>query len=148
MTKSKKWQNFGGDATLQVSSSPMTRSYLRFNLPDGEETGIQKATLSLFVENGSGDGFSVYTVRTNRWTENKIVFQNAPVIRRMIATGNGAAGTWITIDLTGKLPDDGSFTLALVAKDGSSFSFGSRESGEHAPVLAIVTGQGSSTADD
>ena len=147
MTKSKKWQNFGGDATLQVSSSPMTRSYLRFNLPDLEDTSVQKATLSLFVENGSGDGFSVYTVRTSRWTENKIVFQNAPVIRRMIASGNGAAGAWVTIDLTSSLPDEGSITLALVAKDGAAFSFGSRESGEHAPVLAIVTGQDSSDDD-
>ena len=147
VTKSKKWQNFGGDATLEVSSSPMTRSCLRFNLPDGKNRHPESENPPLSSRTAQGTASALYTVRTNRWTEYKIVFQNAPAIRRMIATGNGAAGTWITIDLTGRLPDDGRFTWRWSPKTARPSALVARI-GELAPVLAIVTGQGNATDDD
>jgi len=134
-------RNYGGEAVLRAENSPLTRSYLRFSLPELEDQDIQKATLSLYVESSSGSGFSLYIVKGRRWSENQMTFRNSPDLRKMIASGSGAAGTWITLDLTGKIPDDGSITLALAANEGAAYSFGSRESGSHAPVLTLTAGQ-------
>jgi len=148
VSKDNPQKNYGGEPVLRAENSPLTRSYLRFSLPDLEDQDIQKATLSLYVESSSGSGFNLYIVKGRRWSENQMTFRNSPDLRKMIASGSGAAGTWITLDLTGKIPDDGSITLALAANEGAAYSFGSRESGSHAPVLTITAGQEAPDDDD
>jgi hypothetical protein len=135
--------NYGSLTTLRADASPVTRSYLRFNV-QGLTGSITNATLRVYANTASTQGYQVYGVSDNAWGETTINFNNAPVVGSLLgSSGSLSAGTWTTVNVTSYITGNGSFNLALTTPSSTAISFASREAGLNAPQLVIQTSDGS-----
>jgi hypothetical protein len=142
--------NYGAALSLKVVSRPLSRSYLRFQVPALNGAGVQRAILHLYVDSASGKGFDVLRVSDNGWVEGTITYRNAPRTGSRVASFSSRVptGQWIDVDVTALVRGGGTYSLALVAHSSSNATFASRESGAHAPVLNVTLGSSSGGRDD
>jgi hypothetical protein len=135
--------NYGLTTTLRTDASPDVRSYLRFNL-QGLSGTLTNATLRIYTNSASSQGYQVRSVTDNGWGETTLNYNNAPAVGSVLgSTGPVSAGTWTTIDVTSYITGSGVFNLALTTPSSTAISLASRESGANAPQLIIETQGGS-----
>jgi len=121
------------------------RSYLRFDV-QGLSGAVTSATLRVYANSGSTQGYEIREVSDNTWNESTINYNNMPPIGALIgSSGSFSAGMWTTVDVTAYITSNGVFNLALTTLSNTNISFASRESGANAPQLVIETGGASAT---
>lgn len=131
-------RNFGSNIMLEVESSPLVNSYLRFNV-QGVNTGVAKAVLKIYADSALSSGFVVNAVSANNWGETTMSYNDAPAIGSPIASsGPVASNTWITVDVTSYITGNGTFSIALTGSSSSILVLASRESTQP-PALVITT---------
>src|SRR5829696_2880451 len=132
--------NFGSIVALWASNSSDTRnSYLRFNV-SGLTAPVSKATLRVWAQGASSDGFSLHRVSNTTWSESAITYSNAPSIpNASIAKTGGTAVGYVDVAVTSEITGAGSYSLAM-KRSGSkaSLAYDSRE-GAHPPQLVVET---------
>ena len=134
--------NFGSDAALRTDSSPLLRSFLRFNV-QGFAPG-QTVTLRALAQTANGQGIDLHTVADTGWAESAI-FNSAPPIGAVIgSSGPISAGTWLTFDVTGQVSGDGPVSFALTSPSNTATRFSSREGA--APPELVLDGPASSSS--
>ena len=134
--------NYGSLSRLDVDN-PGEQSHLRFNV-SGVSGAVQRATLRLFVRNGSSNGPSLY--RTDAaWTEPAITWNNRPPATSgaIANVGTATAGTWSEYDLTGQVTGNGTHDFVLLPDSTDGIQYDSRE-GASAPQLVLEIGDGGS----
>jgi Bacterial Ig domain len=134
--------NYGSLARLDVDN-PGQQSHLRFNV-SGVSGAVQRATLRLFVRNGSSNGPSLY--RTGAaWTEATITWNNRPPATSgaIANVGTATAGTWSEYDLTGQVTGNGTHDFVLLPDSTDGIQYDSRE-GASPPQLVLEIGEGGS----
>ena len=134
--------NYGSLSRLDVDN-PGEQSHLRFNV-SGVSGAVQRATLRLFVRNGSSNGPSLY--RTSAaWTEGAITWNNRPPATSgaIANVGTATAGTWSEYDLTGQVTGNGTHDFVLLPDSTDGIQYDSRE-GASAPQLVLEIGDGGS----
>jgi Calx-beta domain-containing protein/glycosyl hydrolase family 99 len=138
--------NFGGVNRLQVDSSPIRRSYLRFDLsslPAG--SAITKATLRLYVAyfcSSSSPGWQARTLGNNTWQEGTITYANAPTsFSSPLANPPGwSSCTWTQADLpSGSLPTRGLNSYVVTTPSSSHREFHSRENTNDPQLVVTYT---------
>jgi hypothetical protein len=135
--------NYGSLTTLRADASPDTRSYLRFNV-QGLTGPITSATLRVYANTASSQGYRVHGVNDNTWSESTLNYNNAPAAGSILgSSGAVSAGTWKTIDVTSYITGNGTFNFALTTTSNTAISLASRESGANAPQLIVETNNGS-----
>lgn len=144
--------NYGTDPMLQVrtwSSDPnYTReSYMKFDLSSySREVG--SVTLNVYAAvintNGSPLAFQLYGVEDDTWTENRVTWNEKPVIDHYLANVNvGLTWKWIQVDVTSfvkaQLASDqvASFGLTQAAKNGALIHINSKENAVNQPYLSL-----------
>ncbi len=127
--------NYGTATTLRTDSSPVVRSYLRFNV-QGLSTSIKRVTLRIFVNSNSSIGYVVSSVTDSTWTESGIIYNNAPSVgTQWGSSGAVTAGTWATVDITPYIPGNGTYNLALTSASSTEISLASREAANKPQLL-------------
>ncbi len=136
-TSASPTANTGTQTQLRIDGSPLVRSYLRFDLRS--VTGsVTSAKLHVHANSASTAGYDVDTTDGASWTETGLTWSNAPALGSVAGTAAGfAAGTSTTVDVTSVVRAGSVVDLALVARDGTAVSFGSRESA-NPPVLVLT----------
>jgi hypothetical protein len=140
---SKPTTNNGATSQLKVDGSPVTNSYLRFDV-QGLNGPIIKATLSLYALASSSTSVAVRSVNDNTWGETTITYQNAPPISAT-AIGSLTAITKnkrTTVDVTAYITGNGTWSLALTTTSSSAKTFASQEAGANGPQLILQIGAG------
>ncbi|RPI94887.1 MAG: DNRLRE domain-containing protein [Chloroflexi bacterium] len=137
--------NYGTVTTLRAdASSPIERSYLRFNV-QGLGGTVTQATLRIYTNNNSNIGFQASRVSSNTWGETTTTYSNAPAVSSLLgSSGATTGGTWKTLDVTSYVTGNGTFSFALSTTSNSGMTFPSRESGANAPQLIVSTQTGPS----
>ncbi len=136
--------NYGRSTQLRIDSSPVIRSYLRFDV-QGMGSPVTKATLRVYANSSSSAGYKVYKVSDTSWNEATINFNNAPALGGMLgAVGAFSGGKWTTVDVTSLITANGMISLALVGINSTAVSLASRETGANAPQLVVTTLTGTS----
>jgi hypothetical protein len=131
--------NYGSLTMLRADASPDVHSYLRFNV-QGLTGPVTRATLRIFANSASSTGFDARRVDDSTWLESTITYNNAPPVGSILgSSGQGIAGSWITIDVTGFLIGNGTYNLGLTTTSSTAISLASRESGSTAPQLILET---------
>ena len=136
--KSTPKSNFGAKTTLKTDSSPVVRSYLRFNVANlaGE---VSRATLRILPKASSASGVAVGPV-SGTWGEKTITWANGPAPGAAVASSGAlTSGTWASIDVTSLVAGDGSVNLALVGPAGAAVAYPSREASTNRPQLVVET---------
>jgi hypothetical protein len=114
-------------------------SYLRFNV-QGLSGNVTKATLRIFANSASTQGYTANAVSDNTWSESAVTYNNAPPVGSTLgSSGAVSAGTWISIDVTAYITGNGTYSLALTTPGSTAISMASREAGANAPQLIIET---------
>ena len=131
--------NYGSATILKNDASPVTRSYLRFNV-QGLSGTVTRVTLRIFTSNSSSSGYQVRPVTDNSWGEFAVNYTNSPAVGS-VAGSSGAFGTgvWTTVDITPLISGNGVVSLALTTTNNTAFNLASRETGATAPQLVIET---------
>ncbi|MBI4785939.1 MAG: DNRLRE domain-containing protein [Chloroflexi bacterium] len=131
-------RNYGTSAQIRVDSSPIVRSYLRFNVT-GLTGAVTKATLRVYANGLLNSGITANRVANNSWGETAITYGNAPAVGSAIATSNAvSANAWVSIDVTSYVTGNGTFSFALTSTNANALSLASRES-SNKPKLVIKT---------
>jgi hypothetical protein len=129
--------NYGNATTLRADGSPVTNSYLRFNVQNLVGT-VSAATLRLYSNSDSGSGFSLHPVSDSPWTEDGLTYNNAPALGSVVATsGSLVANSWKAIDVKSLVDGNGVINLGISRTSASSINFSSRE-GANSPVLEVT----------
>jgi hypothetical protein len=131
VSASARRRNFGGAKALRAQSSPLTRSYVRFNVA-GLDAPVTFARLQLFAHTTTR-GFAVRTAGSN-WSERGITFANAPHPGGVVGrSGRVRRGRWISLDVTRLVKGNGSLSLAITG----AAKLSSREAGSTRPQLIV-----------
>jgi PKD repeat protein len=134
----KPTSRYGATADLRLrdSTTGSYRSFLRFGV-DGDPAPVVKATLRLFVDEGSDDGGALHVVPDD-WSEADLSWSTAPPLdgAPVASLGPVASGQWVEVDVTGVVIGNGSWAFGLRNADTDSAYYSSRE-GLHPPELVI-----------
>jgi hypothetical protein len=147
VSKRQPTVNFGSGPTLRTAPSPkVERSYLRFNVA-GITGPVTSASLRLYAETVSPDGFAVRTVAATPWSEATITYANAPTPGPIVATSGPVAGDgWTSVDVTALVRGSSQVDLVLTSSGRSTGLHASRETGATAPQLVVVAGVATTSA--
>jgi len=129
--------NYGASDSMSTDSSPVIRSYLKFNV-SGLDGPVAEATLRVYLNSGTAP-FDVAQVATNSWSEGSINYSNAPAVGSVINGVSSVSSGWIEIDVTSAISGDGTFSMVLVSNSTLRNLF-STDEGANAPELVVVTG--------
>ena len=134
--------NYGASAFLKADTSPTFQSYLRFHVGDVSGT-VTRATLRLYTTSSSAAGYQLNRVSGQGWEEGKITFANAPAAGTTIgSSGNFAANSWTTVDVTSLVSGNGVYDLVLSTSSIATLNFNSRDAGSNRPQLVVETTTG------
>jgi len=133
----------GGTATtLRLDASPVTRTYLRFNV-QGLPGPVARATLRL-VAATAGAGYEVHgEVASNSWDEGSLIYQNAPSFAAAVAGTAPAfqAGQQTTVDVTPLVTGTGPVSFVVTTLSSTQMNLHAREAGgANVPTLVVETG--------
>jgi hypothetical protein len=131
--------NYGALTSLTVDLSPNTHSYLRFS-PTGLSGTVTRATLRLYVTNGTPNGPLAYRV-TAPWSEGTVTWSTkpAPAGAALQNLGNVPVNAWVDIDVTAAVPGNGDVDFLLVPESSDGFAASSREATTNKPTLVVTT---------
>lgn len=117
--------NFGTQTSLRSDGSPNEMSYLRFDV-QGSPT---KATLRLWVRDGTVDAPGVAGSADTSWSETGITWANKPGYGPIVSDlGKVTTATWIEYDVTGLVTGPGPVTFVLVPQSSDALSVESKQS--------------------
>ncbi|MCL4560171.1 MAG: DNRLRE domain-containing protein [Chloroflexi bacterium] len=148
VTQERAGANFGTNPSLRVDASPVTRSYLRFDVKDINGRPVQSAKLRVYANSSSHDGYDLNLETNNSWSETKITYANAPAVGALLGrSGRFNGGKWTEVDVTKDIQQDGMYSLVMVSIDKTSINLAAREDRHgHAPQLVITLGGSNPTA--
>lgn len=134
--------NYGTSAQLRADASPVTNSYIRFNIT-GLSGNITSATLRVYATSSQSTGYTAATVGDNTWGETTINYSNAPALGSSLAsTGAVSANTWTSVNVTAYITGNGTFSVGLATTNSTALAMSSRETGANAPQLVVTTDAG------
>jgi hypothetical protein len=130
--------NYGANGLLRTRRSPEQRSYLRFNVSGLAGQVVTRATLRLYANGSSGAGYTLAGVPDNSWSETAINYNNKPALGGALASLASHGGAMYTsVDVTGYITGDGTYSFALTTTSTKAVSYPSREAGSNRPELVI-----------
>jgi hypothetical protein len=129
--------NFGTSPQLHVDASPVTNSYLKFDV-EGFTARPAQATLRVFTESTGSVSAKLSTVADSAWTETGITYAGAPALGTMIGqSGALTAGTWVSFDVTAQIAGNGLVSFGLSTGSTAVRIMDSRE-GANPPQLVLT----------
>ena len=131
--------NNGTGLTIRVDGSPIVNTYIRFNV-SGLVGTVTRVRLLIFANSSGSLGIKANAVADNTWGETTINYNNAPPMGSQLASSAGfSSGTWVTLDVTGYITADGTYSFGITDPSSTAISLASRESGANAEQLIIDT---------
>ena len=115
------------------------RSYLRFEVKGLNGAAVQSAKLQVYANSSNNAGYTVKAVSNNSWSEKDVTYSNAPGLGGEIKSiGEFDSGKYTEVDISSYIRGEGTFSLALVARNSTQTNLASREDGSHAPKLVLT----------
>ena len=133
--------NFGTATSVKVDGSPVTVSYLKFDV-QGITGAPAKATLKVFVPVSTSTPINVRSVADSTWTETGLTFANRPATGASAIASPApiAANTTLSFDVTSLITGAGTVSFAVDTTSSTSKSLPSREATANQPQLVVDTG--------
>ncbi len=131
--------NFGTARIVKGKhSTTRCRPYLKFSVKALPATPVS-VELRLYVTDGSVSAGHWHTVSGTGWTETGITWDNAPPIDgvALAARGKVRSGTWLRIDVTDVVTENGTYSFAMKTQSADTVVFSSKE-GSHPPQLVVA----------
>lgn len=131
---------YGAAEDLRTGASPEQVSYLRFSVQGVSGRRVTRVLLKLYTNSGSNDGFRVQQVSDNTWPEMSTNYDNRPALGALIVASGSHGAHYVTVDITGYVTGDGTYSLALTSTSTKSLRYRSREASANPPQLIVNAG--------
>lgn len=134
--------NYGREPLLKTGGPGKDWTFLAFNV-SGTKSSVEKATLRIHAEDASASGFRVATWGDADWSEEGLDWtyvktEPATTLGPVIgSSGPFDAGSWVSVDVTSLVKDDGYYSLVLMPDDSATVTYTSRESSKNPPQLVV-----------
>jgi hypothetical protein len=129
--------NYGSATEMVTDSSPLTRSFLRFEVAPLEGTAT-RAVLRLHVTDKSVNGPELW--RANPFEEESVTWATQPAtFTRLADLGSVSAGRWVEFDVGGVISAGGTYSFALLPDSADGTDFLADEASSNRPELVIET---------
>lgn len=131
--KNRLDENFGDSTALTMRNSISSYArlpYLKFSVSNVTDT-VGRAILKVRSDD-SAASVKAYAVEDNNWTESGLVWSNRPAFGPEIGSADAVSGEWFGVDITGYIPGDGIYSIALDEQDNLVSKLVSREGGSSA----------------
>jgi parallel beta-helix repeat protein len=139
VTESSPTTNYGTQTTLRVDASPVTRSYLKFDVT-GITGAISSARLRVHANSSSAAGFHVHGAGDTTWSESTLTYSNAPPFGAAAgSSGSFASGVYAGVDVTSLVTGNGTYTFVLSTSSTTAVSLASKESTEQPQLVLEFT---------
>jgi hypothetical protein len=141
--------NYGTAGRLAADASPLTNSFLKFNVTGTSGCTISKAVLRLTVGSDSTDnapyGGDFYPVADTTWSETGVTWNNQPAAgTTKVASIPGAVAlnTTYTVTVTPLITGDGLVSMRLSSPNADAARYWSKEgsTAAQAPQLQVTCG--------
>ena len=132
-------ENFGAVNRVNTDTNPENDFLMKFDVSGIGTRSVQKATLRLFCANKSGQGGEFHAV-DNDWFEDTVTWDNAPAADAEVIASLGPVVrlTWVEVDLTSLITEDGVYSLRVMAPSRDGADYRSKEKPELAPELILT----------
>jgi len=136
--------NFGTGTVLAVDNSPVSLTYLKFNLAQLAGRTIESATLQLRSAGSGSTGTQNVKVAGDDWTETGITYNTRPAVGTSLGsfgpttTNTNYNITLVPGGLTGDLGGELSLALDSASSDGLDLNSKEASGGAYAPKLVIT----------
>ncbi len=131
--------NYGKSTVLRVDNSPITRSYLRFDVIGLGGQSVTRARLFIHANSSSSQGLAVKAMTNNTWVETIINYNNAPAMGNTLSSvPSVTGGTWIELDVTSYVVSAKTYSFGLITPGSTSINLSSRETGANSPYLIVT----------
>jgi hypothetical protein len=128
--------NFGSAPALVTDTSPMTESYLLFDI-SGLAGPAQTATLRLWVVDPASNAPPISSCGTATWSESGLTWSTRPQVSgSRDDKGAVGSGIWLEYDVTPWVIGNGPLCLALIPQSSNGLDLSSKE-GSAPPQLVI-----------
>lgn len=144
IAKGAPTSNFGTRLTLQNDASPVRDILLKFNVTGIGTRTVTAASLKLYNREGAPSGGTVYSALSSDWTETSVNWNNAPPLGTLITSIGPVSGTstvpvLYTLDITGAVSGDGSYTFRIPGTSEDSADYAAKEGVvSHRPELVLT----------
>jgi hypothetical protein len=130
--------NYGKSPFMRINSDPDIHGYMRFIVSGLDGRPVASAKLLIYANNSTKDGINITTIADGNWDEMKVSYDQAPAIGSVLASsGEIAAGSWITLDLTQFVTGEGIYNIGITTTGTRAANLATRESGIYAPQLIV-----------
>ncbi len=139
-------ENFGSEIHMEADKDGPTQAWMLFDITglDGE---VERATLRLWVVNGTDDAPELWYSPNMFWTEDELTWVNRPAVDSLVSNHAGIEeGTWLEYDVTNAVREDGLYTFALIPEDNDGIDLQTREAEENTPQLVVEISSGETSA--
>ena len=124
------------DTLLHIDGVPQRRAYIKFSV-SGVSGIVSSAKLGLYASSRTSVGYDVYAVSSS-WSAGTLTFANQPALGRKLGTVGAFGGqTATSVSLPDFVTGNGTYSVAVVARDGRHVRFQSMEA-TNKPSLAIT----------
>lgn len=136
--------NFGSSTSVIIDGSPVTTTYMRFNLGSLAGKTIVSAKLRVRISNSSTSSQNIKSVSDILWGEGSLTYNNRPALGSVVATNNGgSSGSVKDIVLTSfvatKVGQVFSIGIDSTGSDGFNFYSKERSTASQRPILIVDT---------
>jgi PKD repeat protein len=142
--------SFGTSSRMDVDTSPLSQSFVRFRVAGIDGRAVLGARLRLYQRDASRTGGRVFAMSSNTWLES-MTWNTRPAIdgAQLAAFGAVTAGNYYEVDLGARaLTGDGPLSLGLDSTSSDGASWGTRSYTEPPQLIVEVqtAGNGAPTA--
>jgi acid phosphatase type 7 len=144
--KSEPAANFGSEDHMEADEDGPTQAWMLFDVA-GVDGKVERATLRLWVANGTEDAPELWYSPNTIWNEDELTWETRPAVDLLVA--NHAAveeGSWLEYDVTNAVREDGLYTFALIPEDNDGIDVRTREAEENSPELVVEISPGETPA--
>ncbi|MDH3724808.1 MAG: DNRLRE domain-containing protein [Thermoleophilia bacterium] len=136
-------RNYGSNPALEVDASSKKDILMRFDVTGIGTATVTSATLRLYVVDGSSNGGDWTSTTDTNWSESTVTWNTAPAADGSFLGSLGVVspGTWVEIDLTTLISEDGVISVRGSSLSANGADYASKEDpAGFAPELVIVLG--------
>jgi hypothetical protein len=128
--------NFGSSTELHADASPVTNSYVKFQV-SGLTAAPTKVTLRIYTRSAGTTSVKVQAVSDSSWTESELTYATAPPLGAAVGnSGTLTANTYFAIDVTSTVTGNGTYSFAASTGSTAVRILDSKE-GANPPQLVV-----------
>jgi hypothetical protein len=132
--------NYGRSKRLRAGARPREGFLLKFAVSGVANRKVKRATLRLYVADGSSSGGILRRV-SSRWRESRVTWRSAPALvgaSRVVRKRRVKRGRYVEFDVSRIVTKDGIYSVRVSSRARDRVAYNARDAKRHRPQLRVT----------